>query len=135
MRIRPAQRLTAAARANVETYAEGADRWTIKVRNACEGFDETEVDRIVADMPEPQELLDPVAKALVPGGLFTSYVPTVLQLKSIRDGLTAHPAFGFAETFEILERTWYADERSLRPDHRMVAHTGFITVARRLAVQ
>lgn len=123
----------ASARSNVETYWGKQTNWTIKVGDAREGFEEQGVDRILVDMPTPDSLVDPVARALRPGGLFVSYVPTVLQLKATRDALDAHAAFAYAETFEILERTWHSEENSLRPDHRMVAHTGFITVARRVA--
>ncbi len=127
--------LAEAARRTVATYGrlgEGIERWTLRVADARLGFEETEVDRIVADMPEPASLLDAVAAALVPGGIFTSYVPTVVQLKETHDALSAHPLFTDGETFELLERTWVSAEQSLRPDHRMVAHTGFLTIARRL---
>ncbi|MFT5042973.1 MAG: tRNA (adenine57-N1/adenine58-N1)-methyltransferase, partial [Hyphomicrobiaceae bacterium] len=127
--------LAAGARTTVATYAglgEEPETWNLRIGDARDGFQERDVDRIVADMPEPGTLLDVVAEALVPGGIFTSYVPTVVQLKQTHDALTAHPLFTDGETFEILERTWVSAEQSLRPDHRMVAHTGFVTIARRL---
>jgi tRNA (adenine57-N1/adenine58-N1)-methyltransferase len=123
----------ASASQAIHTHWGETPNWTIKVGDARDGFEETGIDRITVDMPTPDSLLDPVAAALRPGGVFVSYVPTVLQLKTTRDALSAHEKFGFAETFEILERTWHSEVNSLRPDHRMVAHTGFITVARRLA--
>ena len=65
--------------------------------------------------------------------MLVGYVPTVLQVKSLVDALYDHPAFGATETFEMLQRFWHVREVSIRPEHRMVAHTGFVTVARRLA--
>lgn len=127
--------LAAAAKKTVATYAglgEDPQNWDLKIGNAFDGFVERNVDRVFADMPEPGKLLDVVAEAMVPGGIFTSYVPTVVQLKQTHDALTAHPRFGEGETFEILERNWVSGEQSLRPDHRMVAHTGFVTIARYL---
>ena len=69
--------------------------------------------------------------ALRPGGIFLAYLPTINQTQLLRERLREH-AFGLEETVEILRRTWHIDGRSVRPDHRMVAHTGFLTSARRL---
>ena len=67
--------------------------------------------------------------ALRPGGLLLSYLPTINQVSQLRDVLAAAP-FVLCETVEVLARTWHVEGRSVRPDHRMVAHTGFITHAR-----
>jgi tRNA (adenine57-N1/adenine58-N1)-methyltransferase len=86
-------------------------------------------DRVVLDLPEPWEILPEVGQVLPPGGLLCTYLPTVNQ---VQQGGLAMEAAGYTEvaTFEILMRTWHVTERSVRPDHRMVAHTGFITVGR-----
>lgn len=123
----------AVAKSNVALYHGDAPNWTIRVRDVREGFDERGVDRIVADLPEPAEMLAHFADALRPGGTLTAYVPTVLQFRDLRDALAASPAFALAETFELLERDWHVEEPSVRPAHRMVAHTGFLTFARRTA--
>ena len=60
-----------------------------------------------------------------------SYLPSITQVATLRAAMSARP-FGMAETSEVLRRTWHVEERSVRPDHRMVAHTGFITTARLL---
>ena len=125
----------ATARANVESYERSGRNWQIKVRDARDGFDERGVDRIFADMPEPASLLAPVADALRAGGLFTSYVPTVLQVKELHDSVAESAAFAYPETFELLERSWHVESRSIRPDHRMIGHTGFLTVVRRTGAQ
>jgi tRNA (adenine57-N1/adenine58-N1)-methyltransferase catalytic subunit len=86
-------------------------------------------DRVLLDLPEPWEILAEVGQVLPSGGLLCTYLPTVNQVQQA--GLAMERA-GYAEvtTFEILMRTWHVTERSVRPDHRMVAHTGFITVGR-----
>lgn len=121
------------ARKNVARFHGEAPQWTVRLGDVYESIAETDVDRILLDVPEPWRALDAVAGALVAGGVFVGYLPTVLQVKSLVDALYLHPAFGATETFETLQRFWHVKEISIRPEHRMVAHTGFITVARRLA--
>lgn len=87
-------------------------------------------DRAVLDLPEPWGVLDAVTGALHPGGIVCTYLPTTNQ---VQQAVLALEAAGFSEvvTLEVLHRTWHVTPRSVRPDHRMVAHTGFITVGRR----
>jgi len=122
-----------AARRNVARFFGEAPNWTVKLADVYAAIDEPDVDRIVLDVPEPWRALEAGARSLVPGGILVGYVPTVLQVKSFVDALHAHPGFGAISTFETLQRFWYVREMSIRPEHRMVAHTGFLTVARRLA--
>ncbi|MHB1852453.1 MAG: tRNA (adenine-N1)-methyltransferase, partial [Acidimicrobiales bacterium] len=77
-------------------------------------------------------VLPHAAHALRPGGVLLSYLPTINQTAELRHALDQAP-FGLACTSEVLHRTWHVETRSVRPDHRMVAHTGFLTWARRLA--
>jgi tRNA (adenine57-N1/adenine58-N1)-methyltransferase catalytic subunit len=123
----------AMARRNVTRFFGEAPTWTVKPGDVYEAIEETGIDRVVLDLPEPWRALDPAARALLAGGVLVGYVPTVLQVKTLVDHLHQHPAFGAAETFEILQRFWHVREVSVRPEHRMVAHTGFVTIARRLA--
>jgi len=104
---------------------------SVHVADVTEGVSESGLDRAMLDLPEPERALPAVARALRPGGIVVSYVPTVLQLGALHEGL-ARSGFGLARTIEVLERSWHVDGRSIRPDHRMVAHTGFLTQARRL---
>jgi tRNA (adenine57-N1/adenine58-N1)-methyltransferase len=87
-------------------------------------------DRCVLDLGSPWEPLEAIASVLEPGGVLCTYVPTTIQLQQI---VLALPAQGFLhiESFEVMRRSWHVTERSVRPDHRMVGHTGFLTVARR----
>ena len=89
-------------------------------------------DRAVLDLPEPWAVLEAVRTALTPGAVLCAYLPTTNQ---VQGAVLALRSAGFweVETFEVLLRPWHVTEQSVRPDHRMVAHTGFVTVARRPA--
>jgi len=90
------------------------------------------VDRAVFDLPEPWHLVEPVTRVLRSGGIFLSYVPTIIQSHQLSEALRQHPGYALVETFETLMRPWNIEGLSVRPFHRMVAHTGFLTVARRV---
>jgi tRNA (adenine57-N1/adenine58-N1)-methyltransferase len=94
---------------------------------------EREVDRLLLDLPEPWEAVGAAAGALRPGGLIFAHCPNVSQVQRFCDALRQEGGFGLIETVELLERGWTVRGRSMRPSHRMVAHTGFLTFARRLA--
>lgn len=88
-------------------------------------------DRAVLDLPEPWGVLPTLQHVLDPGGIVCAYLPTIVQVQQFV--LALHPGeFEHLETFEVLHRSWHITERSVRPDHRMVAHTGFITIARKV---
>ena len=119
------------ARANVRDYLGASARYVVEERDVYEGIDEAGLDRVVLDLPEPWRVLPHARKALRPGGILLSYLPSITQVVALRAALERN-CFGLAETAELLRRTWHVEERSVRPDHRMVAHTGFLTTARLL---
>ena len=121
------------AQRNVAAFFGPAPNWTLKRRDLYEGFDETAADRMFLDLPEPGRALQVAARALRPGGVLVGYVPTALQLKDTVDALQAHAEFGQIESFETLLRHWQVKGLSVRPLNRMVAHSAFIIIARRLA--
>jgi tRNA (adenine57-N1/adenine58-N1)-methyltransferase catalytic subunit len=121
----------ARARANVAAWAGPDTTYRVEERDVYEGILDTELDRVVLDLPEPWRVLPHAEKALRPGGILVAYLPTITQVATLRAAMS-HSAFGMAETSEILRRTWHVEERSVRPDHRMVGHTGFLTSARLL---
>lgn len=88
--------------------------------------------RVLLDLPEPWSVLPEVASVLVPGGVAGTFLPTTGQVQQAVTGLV-DAGFAEVETFEVLLRTWHVAPRSVRPDHRMVAHTGFVTVGRKTA--
>jgi tRNA (adenine57-N1/adenine58-N1)-methyltransferase catalytic subunit len=121
------------ARDNIAAYFGEAPQWTLKVADIYDGFQENGVDRMFLDVAEPGRALTAAAPALRSGGVLVCYVPTALQLKDTVDALDASPHFGEVESFETLLRHWQVKGLSVRPLHRMVAHSAFIIVARRLA--
>jgi len=121
------------ARNNVRQFHGETPQWSIKVADALAGFEERDVDRLTMDIAEPWLLLPAVAAALRAGGLVIGYVPTAMQVKQLVDALRSHGSFGVVQSFETLMRFWHVKGLSVRPEHRMIGHTGFIVTARRIA--
>jgi tRNA (adenine57-N1/adenine58-N1)-methyltransferase catalytic subunit len=120
------------ALANIHMRLGAVTNLAVRLQPVAEGLaDEEPVDRAVFDLPEPWHLVEPVSRVLRTGGIFLSYVPTIIQAQQVSGALSHHPGYALVETFETLFRPWNIDGLSVRPFHRMVAHTGFITVARR----
>lgn len=121
------------ARENVTAFLgeEVLDRYRVELRDCYEGIDETDLDRVVLDLPEPWNVVRHAEKALHPGGIILAYTPSIVQVMQFRTALEGS-AFDVPETLEVLHRTWHVEGQSVRPDHRMVAHTGFLTHARLL---
>ena len=120
------------ARANVRAFLgeDALERYDVVVgRDVYEGIDEVDLDRVVLDLPEPWRVVKHAEAALHPGGILVAYLPSIVQVGQLREAL-ADSRFGMEETLEVLHRTWKVDGAAVRPDHRMVAHTGFLTAAR-----
>lgn len=101
----------------------------ILLRDIYEGISETGYDRVVLDLPEPWRAVPHLAGALVVGGRVCAYQTSVNQVAEFKHSL-ASAGFSFIRTIEVLLRTWHIEGRAVRPDHRMVAHTGFLTTGR-----
>lgn len=110
---------------------EVLDRYRVEIRDSYEGIDETDLDRVVLDLPEPWLIVKHAARAMHAGGIFLAYTPQITQAVQLRETMQDSP-FGMVETVEVLNRGWHIEGQSVRPDHRMVAHTGFLTHARLL---
>lgn len=122
------------ARAAVEdTLGEVPGNLELKLGDAYQALAEREVDRVLLDLPEPWQAVPGAAAALRPGGILFAHCPNVSQVERFCSALREQGGFGLIETIEVLERPWSVRGRSQRPAHRMVAHTGFLTFARRLA--
>lgn len=121
------------ALANIHMRVGDVTNLVVRLGPVEEGIgDEEAVDRVVLDLPEPWKLTSRVARVLRPGGIVLSYVPTIIQSYQLSEVLHREPQWALVETFEALMRPWNIEGQSVRPFHRMVAHTGFITVARRV---
>jgi tRNA (adenine57-N1/adenine58-N1)-methyltransferase catalytic subunit len=104
----------------------------LRVGDLFEGVPDVVADRMVLDLPEPWRAMETAGQALAPGGILCCYLPTVPQVTATVEAMRSN-GFALVSTFEGLVRTWNVDGQSVRPDHRMVAHTGFILTGRRLA--
>ena len=123
---------------NIERFLGPVANFHLVQRDAHEGIgwdvDGTPhvFDRVILDLPEPWNVVPHVPAVLRTGGIYLSFVPTVPQVVQTVEALQRTRAFGLIETFETLVRHWNIDGRSVRPDLRMIAHSGFLTVARRM---
>lgn len=120
-----------AAEAIATLFGEIPANLDLRVGEAADVIVEVGPERIVLDLPDPKDLVAAAAEGLVLGGVISAYVPTVPQVQRFREALVASGSFADLYSFEVLHREWVADGRSVRPEHQMVGHTGFITVARR----
>ena len=110
---------------------DALDRYDVQLRSSYDGIDENEFDRVVLDLPEPWQVVPHAATAIRTGGIFVAYTPSVMQVSRLRVSLSEH-GFGMADTTEFMQRGWHVEGQAVRPDHRMVGHTGFLTSARKL---
>ena len=123
----------AGALENIRAALGETPNHTVRCHDLYEGIPDADLDRIVLDVPEPWQAVEHAARALVPGGVFLAYLPTVLQVHRLVDALNREPEFDLVDSFEVLHRPWHVTRRSVRPVHRMVAHTAFLTTARKCA--
>ncbi len=124
--------LDLASRNIAEFLGEMPPQLTLKLGDVYREIEEKNVDTLMLDVPEPWEVVRQAAQALKPGGVFVSYIPTIRQVEILTQELRSSGAFAMIETVEILVRDWHVRAKSVRPNHRMVGHTGFITAARRI---
>lgn len=125
--------LEAARRAITDTLGALPPNLTLKLADIYLGAEERDMDRVLLDLPEPWQAVEAVRSALRPGGIVFAHCPNVSQVQRFFDCLREVRGFGMLEVFEVLQRGWTVRGRSLRPSHRMVAHTGFLCFARRIA--
>jgi len=119
------------ARKNLERVGL-AERVELKLKDVSEGFDESDADALFLDVAEPSLLLGQAAAALRGGGFFGTIVPTANQIIRLLEALRGQP-FGLVEVDELMLREYKVVSERLRPLDRMVAHTGYLLFARRIA--
>ena len=114
---------------NIRRIIPEPDNLEVKIGSIYDGIEERGVDRVVLDVPEPWQAVNGIADSLVMGGIMLSFLPTILQVHRLAGVLEQDGRYQIVESMETLLRTWHVTERSVRPDHRMVAHSGFLTTA------
>lgn len=123
----------AVAKKNVARFfGDTPSNWTLTVGDAVEGFAQYAPHRVLLDMLEPWQVVPAAAEALAPGGIILGYTPGVPQVMRFTDALWDDGRFANVATSETLVRGWDIDGLAVRPAHRMVAHTAFLTTARRV---
>jgi tRNA (adenine57-N1/adenine58-N1)-methyltransferase len=119
---------------NVSSYFGGKPaNWNLTIGALQDQTYEADFDRVVLDMLSPWECLDVASKALVPGGVFMAYVATTTQLSKIAEAIKENGNFTEPESSETIVRGWHHEGLAVRPQHRMIGHTGFLIFARRMA--
>ena len=122
------------AETNVATwFGECPQSWTLTLGDLATELKETMLDAVVLDMLAPWDCLDAVEKAVAPGGVFVGYVATTTQLSKLVETIRVTGLWTEPRAEESMLRTWHLDGLSVRPDHRMNGHTGFLVTCRRLA--
>lgn len=122
------------ARANVEQYFDGLpQQWTLTVGDLQEQEVDATFDRVVLDMLAPWECVATAAEALRPGGVFLAYVATTTQLSATAEALKSDGRFTEPESSETIVRGWHHEGLAVRPQQRMIGHTGFLIMSRRMA--
>ena len=122
------------AHANVTNYFGGKpSNWSLSVGDLQDQNFESEYDRVVLDMLAPWECVDLAARALRPGGVFLAYVATTTQLSVTAEALKDDGRFTEPESSETIVRGWHHEGLAVRPQQRMIGHTGFLIQSRRMA--
>ncbi|MEO0056393.1 MAG: hypothetical protein RL310_26 [Actinomycetota bacterium] len=119
---------------NVSSYfGAKPTNWNLTIGALQDQTYEADFDRVLLDMLAPWECLDVASKALVPGGVFMAYVATTTQLSKIAEAIKESGNFTEPESSETIVRGWHHEGLAVRPQHRMIGHTGFLIFARRMA--
>ncbi len=115
-----------------EFFGQTPSNFEVTVCDLAEFNSNMKFDRVVLDMLAPWEHVDLAAKVLRPGGVFISYVATTTQLSNIAEALRSQPSFTEPQSLETILRPWHHDGLAVRPEHRMIGHTGFLTISRKM---
>jgi tRNA (adenine57-N1/adenine58-N1)-methyltransferase len=119
---------------NVTNYFSGKPKnWQLTVSALQDQKFDADYDRVVLDMLSPWECVETASAALVPGGVLLAYVATTTQLSKIAEAIKDCGNFTEPESSETIVRGWHHEGLAVRPQHRMIGHTGFLVFARRMA--
>ena len=128
------EEFAANATSNIENYFGGRPaNWSLAIGSVQEQEFDHEFDRVILDMLAPWECVEMAAKVLRPGGVFMAYVATTTQLSATAEALKEDGHFTEPESFESMVRGWHHEGLAVRPQQRMIGHTGFLIFSRRMA--
>jgi tRNA (adenine57-N1/adenine58-N1)-methyltransferase len=122
------------ARENVRTYfGTVPTNWNLNIGSVQESSTENKYDRVILDMLAPWECISFAAEVLRPGGVFLAYVATTTQLSMTAEAIKEDGHFTEPLSSETIVRDWHHEGLAVRPMQRMIGHTGFLIVTRRMA--
>jgi tRNA (adenine57-N1/adenine58-N1)-methyltransferase len=122
------------ARENIRTYfGEIPSQWKLSVGSVQESNTDKKYDRVILDMLAPWECVAFAADVLRPGGVYLAYVATTTQLSATAEALKEDGRFTEPLSSETIVRDWHHEGLAVRPMQRMIGHTGFLIVSRRMA--
>ena len=128
------EEFAANATSNIENYFGGRPaNWSLAIGSVQEQEFDHDFDRVILDMLAPWECVEMAAKVLRPGGVFMAYVATTTQLSATAEALKDDGHFTEPESFESMVRGWHHEGLAVRPQQRMIGHTGFLIFSRRMA--
>ena len=128
------EEFAAVARKNISHYfGEPPKNWSLTIGAVQEAEHVDKYDRVVLDMLAPWECIDMASNVLHPGGVFIAYVATTTQLSQTAEAIKSSQQFTEPESFETIVRGWHHEGLAVRPQHRMIGHTAFLIMARKLA--
>jgi tRNA (adenine57-N1/adenine58-N1)-methyltransferase catalytic subunit len=104
---------------------------TIRNVDPTDGFLERNVDAAVIDLGDPWKMVPPAWEALAGGGMFAGFTPTVNQLEKLAEALRRN-RFLVLEAVELLVRDFKTETGKVRPESRMIGHTAYVTIARKV---
>ena len=122
------------ARENVRTYFGAVPtNWSLNIGSVQESSTDKKYDRVILDMLAPWECISFAAEVLRPGGVFLAYVATTTQLSMTAEAIKEDGHFTEPLSSETIVRDWHHEGLAVRPMQRMIGHTGFLIVTRRMA--
>ena len=122
------------ATANISQYfGDMPSNWRLDVGSVQDQDFDEDFDRVILDMLAPWECIEMSAKVLRPGGVFLAYVATTTQLSATAEALKENGHFTEPESSETIVRGWHHEGLAVRPQQRMIGHTGFLIQSRRMA--
>jgi tRNA (adenine57-N1/adenine58-N1)-methyltransferase len=122
------------ASSNIENYFGGIPtNWKLEIGSLQDQIFSESFDRVILDMLAPWECVEIAAQVLRPGGLLLAYVATTTQLSATAEAIKSDGRFSEPESSESMIRGWHHEGLAVRPQHRMIGHTGFLIQTRRMA--
>jgi tRNA (adenine57-N1/adenine58-N1)-methyltransferase len=117
---------------NIRRFLAEPRNLLIREHDIYTGIPDPDIDRLILDVPEPWRVVPHALTALRPGGMLAAYTPSIIQAQQTVEAVERDGMFTQVETLETFYRPWYIKDAAVRPVQQMVAHTAFLTFARRV---